>query len=76
MFLSNHVQTIELVTGGLQSSCSDDQRKLNAPELNLEKSGMNTYVNEIFLYFIFNKLANISKNTFSLCHYGLLCVDW
>ena len=31
------------------------------------------YVNLIFLNLIFNKFANISKNTFSICHYGLLC---
>ena len=37
-FFLNHVQTFELATIGLQSSCSDvkdDRRKLDAPELNL-----------------------------------------
>ena len=33
------------------------------------------YVNEIFMYFIFNKYENISKNMFLLCRYGVLCVD-
>jgi hypothetical protein len=37
--------------------------------------GVNTYVKEIFICFIFNKFAKMSKNMFSLCHYGVLCVD-
>jgi hypothetical protein len=37
--------------------------------------GVNTYVNEIFLYFIFNKRAKMSKNMFSCCHYWILCVE-
>jgi hypothetical protein len=37
--------------------------------------GVNTYVNEIFLYFIFNTFENISKNMFYLSNYGALCVD-
>lgn len=37
--------------------------------------GLNTYVNERFQFLIFNTFANISKNMFSLCHYGLVSVD-
>ena len=36
---------------------------------------LNIYVNVIFQFFILNKLAQISKNLFLLCHYGVLCVD-
>ena len=36
---------------------------------------VNTYVNEIFLYFIINNFGNISKIMFSICHYGVLSVD-
>ena len=36
---------------------------------------VNYYVIKIFLYIIFNKLANFSKNMFSLHHYSVLCVD-
>ena len=40
-FFLNHIQSIKLAIGGLQSSCEDDpikddQRKMDAPELNLE----------------------------------------
>jgi hypothetical protein len=37
--------------------------------------GVNTYVNETFLYLIFNRLDKNSKNMFSLCQYRVLCVD-
>ena len=37
--------------------------------------GLNTYVNKVFLFFIFSKLANISKNLFLPCHNWVLCVD-
>ena len=37
--------------------------------------GLNAYVNKVFLFFICNRFANISKNLFLLCHYGVLCVD-
>ena len=36
---------------------------------------LNTYVNVIFQFFIFNKFAKISKILFSLCHYRVLSVD-
>jgi hypothetical protein len=36
---------------------------------------VNTYVNEILLYFFLNKCATFSKSMFSLCHCGVLCVD-
>jgi hypothetical protein len=36
--------------------------------------GLNKEVNVIFPFF-FNTFANISKNLFLPCHYGLLCVD-
>jgi hypothetical protein len=35
----------------------------------------NAYVNKVLLFCIFYTFANISKNLFSLCHYGLFCVD-
>jgi hypothetical protein len=37
--------------------------------------GVNSYVNEIFLYFMINNFGNISKIMFSICHYGELSVD-
>ena len=33
--------------------------------------GLNTYVNVIFQFFLFNKLAKMSKILFSLYHYGV-----
>ena len=54
-FFLNHVQSIELATGGLQSSyrcLKEDQRKLDAPELNLvcQRKG----VEYLLTKFIFN----------------------
>ena len=37
--------------------------------------GLNTFVNVIFEMYIFYKYANISKNVFLLCRYGVLHVD-
>ena len=38
--------------------------------------GLITYVNKVFLLFIFYKCAKMFFfKLFSLCHYGLLCVD-
>jgi hypothetical protein len=42
----------------------------------LIEKGLYTYVNNVFLFVIFNTFANISKNLFSLCQYGALCLDW
>jgi hypothetical protein len=36
---------------------------------------VNTYVNLIFLYFILNTFAKNYRDKFSLCNYGVLCVD-
>ena len=64
----NHVKSIEFTTGGLQSSyrkhLKDDEWKQDAPSSLIAK-GLN----------IFYTFANISKNLFSLCHFGVLCVD-
>ena len=67
----NHVQSIEFTTGGLQSSWRNISRMINGNRMNLSAissfiaKGLNTYVNKVFLFFIFN--------TFTL---WLLCVDW
>ena len=37
----------------------------------VKAKGLNTYVNVIFKFFLFNKLAKM----FPLCHYGVLSVD-
>jgi hypothetical protein len=72
----NHVQSIEF-TGGQQSSCRNISRMINGNRMHLTSilsliaKGPNTYVNKEFVMF-----ANKSKNLFSLCHYGILCVDW
>ena len=73
----NHVKSIEFTTGW--KNIKGDQWKQDAPELNFEShtvaKGLNTYVNMVFLVLIFNKCEKNSKNLFSLCHYGVLCVD-
>jgi hypothetical protein len=35
--------------------------------LSLTAKGLNTYVNKVFLFFIFNTFENISENLFLLC---------
>jgi hypothetical protein len=47
----------------------------NRMHLRLIAKGLNTYVNKVYLVLIFNTFANISKNKFLVCHYGVLCVD-
>ena len=78
----NYVQSIEFTTGGLQSSCRNISRMINEKRMDPSSissviaKGLNTYVNKVFMFFILNKLANISENLLSLCHYGVLCVYW
>jgi hypothetical protein len=47
-------------------------QKVNHMLLTFLDSGVNTYVNQILLYF--NQFTLTSKNMFCLCH-GVLCVD-
>ena len=76
----NHVQSIEFTTGEVQSSCWNISRMINGNRMHLSTilsliaKGLNTYVNNVFL--LIYEFANISKNMRSLCHYGVLCVDW
>ena len=42
--------------------------------LSLIAKTLNTYVNKVSV-FILNTFSKISKNLFSLYHYGVLCVD-
>ncbi len=37
--------------------------------------GLNTYVNVIFKFFLFNTFTDISKILFSVCHYEVGSVD-
>ena len=37
--------------------------------------GLNTYWRKTFQLFILSEFVKISKNTFSLCPYGVFCVD-
>ena len=77
----NHVQSIDFTTGRLQSSCRNISRMINGNRMHLSSissliaKGLNTYVSKLFLCFICNTFANISKNLVSLCHYGILVVD-
>ena len=43
--------------------------------VSLIASDLNTYVNKVFQFFICNTFVKMSKKLFSLCHYGVLCVD-
>ena len=71
----NHVQSIEFTTGGLQSSCRNISRMINGNRMHLSsissiiEKGLNTCVNKVFLFLFFYTFA------FSLCHYGVSCVD-
>jgi hypothetical protein len=55
--------------------CRNISRVIHGNRMNLSSKssliakGLNTYVKKVFVLF-FNTFANISKNLFSLCHYG------
>ena len=55
----NHVQSIEFTTGGLQSSCRNISRMINGNRMHLRSissliaNGLYTYVNKVFLFFLF-----------------------
>ena len=68
-FMSNQFNLSQVDYNQVEKHLKDDQWSLIARCLN-------TYVNKVFLFFILKKCTNISKNLFSLCHYGVLCVDW
>ena len=77
----NHVQSIELTTGGLQSSCRNIPRMINGNRMHMSSlfsliaKGLKRYVNKVFLFYIFYTFEKKSRKLFSLCHYGVLCVD-
>jgi hypothetical protein len=77
---SNHVQSIEFTTGGVQSSCRNISRRINGNRMHLgsisslKAKGLNTYINKVFLFYIFYTFANISKTPFLISHYKVLCV--
>ena len=61
--------------GGVVSILATYPERLTAVIAAKDASTVNTYVNEIFLYLIFNTFVKIHKNMLPLCHYGVLCVD-
>jgi hypothetical protein len=75
----NHVQSIEFTTGGLQSSCRNILRMINGNRMQLSSissliaKGLDTYVN--MRYFCLFVIHLQKYSLFSLCHYGILCVD-
>ena len=75
----NHVQSSELVDSNqvveTPQGISGNRIHLSSISSLMDK-GLNTYINKPFQFFIWNTFANISKNLFLLCHYGVLCVDW
>jgi hypothetical protein len=43
----------------------------------LSATGLNTYINKVFLFLWWIHLQKFLKTCFhSTCHYGVLCVDW
>ena len=69
----NHVQSIELATGGLQSSCGDIARMVKGNWMHLSSiwsvtaKGLNTYWLRTFQLFIFlNSFVKISKYMFHI----------
>jgi hypothetical protein len=76
----NHVQSIGFATCGLQSSCRNILRMINGNTMHLSSissliaKGLNTYVNKVFLFFIFNTFAKIyTKKCFALSLWGIVC---
>ena len=64
----NHVQSIEFNTGGLQSSCRNISRMINGNRMHLSSilsliaKGLNTYVNQTFLFLFFSRGLISCKN--------------
>ena len=75
-FFQNHVQTIELATCGLQSSCCDSSRMIKGNWMHLSSiwsviaKGCE-YLCKLDFSISFSK--HFHKSMFSLCHYGVLC---
>ncbi|KAM9428435.1 CREB-regulated transcription coactivator 1-like isoform 2-T2 [Salvelinus alpinus] len=75
---SSHGNIPNIILTGLQSICRNISRMINGNRMHLSSissliaKGLNTYVNKVFLFFIFYTFANISINLFSLWHYGVL----
>jgi hypothetical protein len=65
----NHVQYIDVTTGGLQSSCRNISRMINGNRMHLSSissliaKGQNTYVSKYFCFY-FNTFAKIKRNSF------------
>ena len=80
-FFLNHVRSIELTPGGLQSSCRDISRTIKGDWMHQSSTwsviakGLNTYWYCTFHLFILNSFVKNSKNMFSLFHYGVFYVD-
>ena len=76
----NYLKSLEFTTGGIQSSCKNLSKMINGNRMHLSAisrliaKGLNTYVNNVFL-FLFLIHLQLSRNLFSLSHYGVLCVD-
>ena len=76
----NHVQSIEFTTVGLQLRMINGiSRIINGNRMHMSSissliaKGLNSYVNMVSFFY---KCAQISKNLFSICHYGILRVNW
>ena len=70
---------IECTTGGLQSSCRNISCVINGTRMHLSSissliaKGLNSNVNKVFLFFIFNKLATFKKcNVF---RFVIMCLN-
>ena len=66
----NHVQYIEFTTGRLQSSCSNISMMINGNRMHLSlissliANGLNTYVIQVFLGYVFIHLQTFRKTCF------------
>jgi hypothetical protein len=76
----NHVQSFEFTTGGLQSSCGNISRIINRNRMHLSSmfsiliaKDLNTYVNKVFLFLIFNTFSEIKITVFALSFWGIVC---
>ena len=77
---SNHVQSMEFTTGGLKSSYRNITWMINGNRMHLSSissfiaKGLNMQIR--YFSFLFVIHLQTFLNLFSLCHYGVLCVDW
>jgi hypothetical protein len=68
--MSNQLNLSQVDSNQIVERMTNGNRMYLSSISNRIAKGLNTYVNKVFLFYIFNTFAKLSKILFSLCHYG------